>query len=78
LVEVVHPTKAGVSDGADRFGGFAWRVADVGAAYERLSAEGFALSEPRAGRKPGTRVFTVKDRTFGAPTLVMDAKPAET
>ncbi len=78
VVEVVHPTKAGVSDGPDSFGGFAWRTADAGAAHARLTAAGFDVSEPRPGRKPGTRVFTIKDRTFGAPTIVMDAAPAET
>jgi len=77
IVEVVHPTKAGVSDGPDSFGGFAWRTADAGAAHARLSAAGFSVSEPRPGRKPGTRVFTIKDRTFGAPTIVMDAEPAK-
>ena len=75
VVEVVHPLEGGVSDGPDGLGGFAWRTTDAGAAHERLSAAGFAVSEPRAGRKPGTRVFTVKDRTFGAPTIVMDAAP---
>lgn len=77
VVEVVHPLKPGVSDGPDSLGGFAWRAADATAAHARLAAQGFAVSELRAGRKPGTRVFTVKDRTFGAPTIVMDAAPAE-
>jgi catechol 2,3-dioxygenase-like lactoylglutathione lyase family enzyme len=77
VVEIVHPTKDGVSDGPDRFGGYAWRTADAGAAHARLAAAGFAVSELRGGRKPGTRVFTVKNRTFGAPTIVMDAAPAD-
>jgi catechol 2,3-dioxygenase-like lactoylglutathione lyase family enzyme len=76
VVEVVHPTKDGVSDDPDRLGGFAWRTANAAAAHARLSAAGFAVSDLRGGRKPGTRVFTVKDRTFGAPTIVMDAAPA--
>jgi catechol 2,3-dioxygenase-like lactoylglutathione lyase family enzyme len=76
LVEVVHDLKAGVCDEPDRFGGYAWRVADAAAAHARLAAAGLAVSELRAGRKPGTRVFTVKDRTFGAATIVMDAAPA--
>jgi catechol 2,3-dioxygenase-like lactoylglutathione lyase family enzyme len=76
VVEIVHSLKDGLSQGADSLGGFAWRVTDAGAAHARLVAGGFTMSEPRPGRKPGTRVFTIKDRTFGAPTIVMDAEPA--
>ena len=73
LVEIVHSLKDGVSDGPDRFGGLAWRTADPEAARERLAKAGFNVSEVRKGRKPGTRVFTVRDRTFGVPTLVLGA-----
>jgi len=73
VVEIVHGLKDGVSDGPDQFGGLAWRAADPEAARERLARAGFNVSEVRKGRKPGTQVFTVRDRTFGVPTLVLGA-----
>lgn len=64
-----------VADGslgaADVLSGVAYRTHDLAAAHARLSAEGFALSEPRSGNKPGTSVFTVRDQTHGVPTLVL-------
>jgi catechol 2,3-dioxygenase-like lactoylglutathione lyase family enzyme len=52
---------------ADSFYGLAYRVRDLEQAHARLSAAGFELSEPRVGRKAGTRVFSV--RSCGVPTL---------
>ena len=54
---------------ADTIWGLTWAVADLTAAHERLSAAGLRLSEVRTGRKPGSTVFSVKDRTLGIPTL---------
>jgi len=73
VVEIGHGLKAGVSDGPDGLGGLAWRAADPEAAQARLAKVGFNVSEVRGGRKPGTQVFTVRDRTFGVPTLVLSA-----
>lgn len=61
----------------DRFGGLAWRVTDPEAAQARIAAAGFDVSEVRAGRKPGTKVFTVRDAPGGAPTLMLSAEPAK-
>ncbi len=36
-----------------------------------LKAAGIEVSEPRDGRRPGSQVFTVKDRTDGVPTIVI-------
>jgi catechol 2,3-dioxygenase-like lactoylglutathione lyase family enzyme len=58
-------------DAADEFWGIAYQVPDVDAAVERLGAAGVAVSESREGRKPGTRVATVKDSTHGVPTLLI-------
>jgi catechol 2,3-dioxygenase-like lactoylglutathione lyase family enzyme len=56
--------------------GVTWRVADADAAQARLEREGFNVSEVRAGMRPGTRVFTVRDRTGGVPTLMIEpARP---
>jgi catechol 2,3-dioxygenase-like lactoylglutathione lyase family enzyme len=59
----------------DRFGGLAWRVTDPDAAQARIAAAGFDVSEVRTGRKPGTKVFTVRDAPGGAPTLMLSAEP---
>ena len=71
IVEVAHDLAAGVSAGPDRLWGLSWRVPDADAARARLTAAGVDVSEVRGGRKPGTRVFTVRDRTCGVPTLVL-------
>jgi catechol 2,3-dioxygenase-like lactoylglutathione lyase family enzyme len=54
-------------DGGDRLWGLSWRVRDADAARARLLAAGFDVSEVRAGRRPGTRVLTVRDGTHGVP-----------
>ena len=59
----------------DRFGGLAWRVTDPDAAQARLAAAGFDVSDVRTGRKPGTKVFTVRDAPGGVPTLMLMPSP---
>jgi len=75
VFEVGASLKAPVSDAPDRFGGLAWRVADPDAAQARIAAAGFDVSEVRKGRKPGTKVFTVRDAPAGVPTLMLSAEP---
>ena len=77
VVEIGHGLKAGVSDAPDRLGGLAWRMSNPAAVRARLAGAGFNVSEVRTGRKPGTEVFTVRDRTRGAPTLMLSATPAD-
>jgi catechol 2,3-dioxygenase-like lactoylglutathione lyase family enzyme len=73
VVEIVEePALAG---GGDRLWGLSWRVADAAAAQARLAAAGLNVSEVRDGMKPGTRVFTVRDRTCGVPTLMVEGGP---
>jgi catechol 2,3-dioxygenase-like lactoylglutathione lyase family enzyme len=75
VVEVSHrPGKP--ADGAqdklqDRLRGICWRVADIDATHARLAADGVDVSEIRTGRKPGTRVMTVRNGTCGVPTLLV-------
>jgi len=64
------------SDGPDRLSGLAWRVADPEAARARLAGAGLDVSEVRTGRKPGTKVFTVRAGVPGAPTLMLAAEPS--
>jgi catechol 2,3-dioxygenase-like lactoylglutathione lyase family enzyme len=72
IVEVAHDLGAGVSSGPDRLWGLSWRVPDAGATRDRLQAAGLDVSELRPGRKLGTRVFTVRDKNCGVPTLVLE------
>lgn len=76
VVEIGTRLGAPVTDAPDGFGGLAWRVRDADGANARLLKAGFAVSEVRSGRKQGTKVFTVKDRTGGVPTLMIQT-PAQ-
>lgn len=53
----------------DTFWGLTWAVKDIEAAHTRLTADGFDISEIRKGRKPGSRVFTIRNGTMNVPTL---------
>ena len=72
VVEFGASLKAPVTDEPDSFGGLAWRVADPVAAQARMAAEGFDVSEVRDGRKPGTRVFTVRSGLPALPALMIE------
>jgi catechol 2,3-dioxygenase-like lactoylglutathione lyase family enzyme len=75
VFEVGASLRTPVSDDPDRFGGLAWRMSDPDAVHARLAAAGFDVSEVRQGRKPGTKVFTVRDAPAGVPTLMLSADP---
>jgi len=74
VVEMGASLKNPPSDKPDSFGGLAWRVTDPEAAQARIAAAGFDVSEVRTGRKPGTKVFTVRDAPGGVPTLMLSAE----
>jgi catechol 2,3-dioxygenase-like lactoylglutathione lyase family enzyme len=63
-------------DRPDRLSGLAWRVVDPDAAQARLAKAGFDVSEVRGGRKPGTRIFTIRSGVPGGPTVMLSAEPA--
>ena len=75
IVEVSHRSgkpAGGARDKLhDRLRGLCWRVADIDATRARLTAAGVDVSEVRTGRKPGTRVMTVRSGTCGVPTLLV-------
>src|SRR6266702_5203922 len=75
IVEVSHRSgkpAGGARDKLhDRLRGLCWRVADIDATRARLTAAGVDVSEVRTGRKPGTRVMTVRNGTCGVPTLLV-------
>ena len=73
IVEVVQrPKDATVDRAHDRLWGLSWRVADIDATSARLVAAGIDVSEVRAGRKPGTRVMSVRNGTCGIHTLLLE------
>jgi hypothetical protein len=47
-------------------------VPDAEAARARLRAAGLDVSAVRAGRKPGTRVMSVRNGTCGIHTLLLE------
>lgn len=71
VVEIAHNLKAGVSNAPDQLWGLSWRTPDVAKANERLQKAGVEVSAPRAGRRPGTHVFTVQSHTANVPTIVI-------
>jgi catechol 2,3-dioxygenase-like lactoylglutathione lyase family enzyme len=74
VVEVGARLDAPIGDAQDRLSGLAWRIPDPDAAQARLAKAGFDVSDVRTGRKPGTRVFTVRSGVPGAPTLMLSAE----
>jgi catechol 2,3-dioxygenase-like lactoylglutathione lyase family enzyme len=75
IVEIVHRPVAGADATHDKLWGLSWRVADADATRARLIAAGIAVSEVRAGRKPGTRVMSVRSGTCGIHTLLIESTP---
>ncbi len=74
-VEVAAPLDPKTRPEADFFWGLSWRVRDLDAARTRLLDAGFDVSEVRTGRKPGTRVLTVREPTHGVATLLLEPAP---
>jgi catechol 2,3-dioxygenase-like lactoylglutathione lyase family enzyme len=72
IVEVVHRPEPKADKTHDKLWGLSWRVADAEATRARLVSAGIEVSEVRTGRKPGTRVLTVRTGTCGIPTLLVE------
>jgi catechol 2,3-dioxygenase-like lactoylglutathione lyase family enzyme len=72
IVEVVHRPGKDADAAHDKLRGLSWRVADIDAARARLASAGVDVSDVRPGRKPGTRVLTVRSATCGVPTLLVE------
>jgi catechol 2,3-dioxygenase-like lactoylglutathione lyase family enzyme len=75
IVEIVHRPMAGADAAHDTLWGLSWRVDDAEAARARLAAAGLDVSDVRAGRKPGTRVVSVRSGTCGIRTLLVERTP---
>jgi catechol 2,3-dioxygenase-like lactoylglutathione lyase family enzyme len=79
IVEIVHrPNDQALDETRDNLWGLSWRVDDIYATRARLLSAGVDVSDVRTGRKPGTRVLTVRNGTCGIPTLLVErtARPA--
>jgi catechol 2,3-dioxygenase-like lactoylglutathione lyase family enzyme len=77
IVEVVRRPVAGGDASRDKLWGLSWRVADIDGARSRLQKAGIDVSDVRNGRKPGTRVMTVRSGTCGVQTLLLERTPRE-
>ena len=77
-IELAASLDEGAGAGAeDHLWGIAYRAPSADAARDRLAAEGFDVSDVRRGRKPGTRVFTVRSETHGVATLILEPAQKE-
>jgi hypothetical protein len=72
IVEIVHRLDAKADKTRDKLWGLSWRVADADATRARLVAAGIDVSEVRTGRKPGTRVMSLRSGSCGIPTLLVE------
>ncbi len=70
-LEVIEPDAA--PESGDHFWGIAYQCRDIDSKVTALSEAGVNVSEVRPGRKPGTRVATVKSHCLGIPTLLIGA-----
>lgn len=55
--------------------GIAWRTVDIELTHDRLTSSGAECSEVRTGKKPGTRIFTVRDPDLAQRTVVIEQTP---
>jgi catechol 2,3-dioxygenase-like lactoylglutathione lyase family enzyme len=76
VVEIVHRMGEAKRGDGDSLWGLSWRVADLEATQTRLASAGLDVSETRTGRRPGTRVFTVRTGGLGVPTLIIQPAAA--
>lgn len=69
-LEVIAPNKG--LEGNDYFWGIAYQVDDMDKVHSALQAQGVVMSDIRKGRKPGTRVVTLKSHALGIPSLLVE------
>jgi len=56
----------------DYFWGIAYQCEDISGMVAQLRQQGLELSDVRDGRKPGTKVATVKSHALGIPTMLIE------
>lgn len=72
IVEIVQRPGQNDLTQDDSIWGVTWHVEDLDAARARLIVAKVEVSDIRIGRKPGTRVMSVKSATCGVPTLLLE------
>ncbi|GAA5316724.1 MAG: hypothetical protein AseanaTS_19280 [Candidatus Pelagadaptatus aseana] len=75
-LEVIVPNES--MSRPDFFWGIAYQTGLLDGCLKRLDEAGVAMSESREGRKPGTRVATVKSCDLGVPTLLIEPQVMST
>lgn len=70
-VELAHRLSAGAGNQPDKLWGLSWRVPDIEAAHQRMAKANLDVTPIRAGRRTGTRVFSIRSGTLDTPTLVL-------
>jgi Glyoxalase/Bleomycin resistance protein/Dioxygenase superfamily len=68
-LEVIEST--GDAESGNTFWGLAYQCGDLAGTLRTLGERGIAVSAMREGRKPGTRVATLKSHNLGIPTLLI-------
>lgn len=71
IVEIAQNLKNNDEAAPDKAWGLSWRAANIDAAHSRMKQSGFSVSDVRVGRKPGTKVFTVREAPASVPTLIL-------
>jgi len=69
-LEVIESKKEAAA--GNTFWGIAYQCRDIDQASQRLGQAGVTLSGIRDGRKPGTRVATLKSHDLGIPSLLIE------
>jgi hypothetical protein len=69
-LEVVEPAEE--KPERDYFWGIAYQCSELSSTTRKLLEGGVTLSEVRPGRKPGTKVATVKSHSLSIPTLLIE------
>ena len=69
-LEVIEPRDE--KPNKDYFWGIAYQCPDISATAATLRQRGVQLSEVREGRKPGTKVATIKSHSLALPTLLIE------
>jgi catechol 2,3-dioxygenase-like lactoylglutathione lyase family enzyme len=75
IIEIAHRPGNNDPNAPDRLRGICWRVDNIEATRARLVSANIDVSEVQAGRKPGTRVMTVRGGTCGVATLLVERTP---
>ena len=68
-IEIIASDKAPAQD---ELWGLALKSNDIAATHARLVEAGVDVSDIREGRKPDTRVCTVKSHALNVPTLLIE------